>query len=102
MGCEARVAGCVQMKLRLSTTAVVVLAACAAFAPNALGASAPLPAKWPFHTLELGARDPEGGAAALRSRGSLGFRYHYLSGGVNTGGGWTGWAHGGGSFASEF
>jgi hypothetical protein len=32
----------------------------------------------------------------------MGVRYHYLSGGANTGRGWTTWTKGGGSFVSEF
>lgn len=47
-------------------------------------------------------RDDEGGAAALRANTQLGIRYHYLSGGANTGKGWSTWAEGGGSFVSGF
>ncbi len=51
---------------------------------------APLPAGWPG-TLELGMADSPGGAAALRASAPFSFRYQYLSGGVNTGTGWSTW-----------
>ncbi len=60
------------------------------------------PATWPYTTLQLGMRDGEGGAAALRSQVRLGLRYHYLSGGANTGTGWATWTEGGGSFVPDF
>jgi len=65
-------------------------------------AAAAIPDAWPFSTLQLGMRDDEAGAAALRDRGRLGLRYHYLSGGVNTGRGWQTWTHGDGSFVPAF
>jgi hypothetical protein len=51
---------------------------------------APLPAGWP-RTLELGMMDGPGGAAALKARAAVGFRYQYLAGGVKTGNGWADW-----------
>src|SRR5262245_25480230 len=51
-----------------------------------------LPAGWP-DGLELGVSDAPGGASAMSK--ALGFRYQYLSGGVNTGNGWATWAPGG-------
>ncbi len=72
------------------------------FLGNVVGAQAAPPAKWPYSSLQLGMRDDEGGAAALRSETTLGLRYHYLSGGANTGKGWTTWTKGGGSFVSGF
>jgi len=71
-------------------------------ADPARGAQAPVPAAWPYPTLQLGMRDAEHGAAALEKRIPLGFRYHYLSGGANTGKGWTTWAGGGGSFVPAY
>ena len=63
---------------------------------------APLPKGWPSARMQLGMRDDEGGADALRQSTKLGVRYHHLSGGVTTGGGWTTWTKGGGSFVSGF
>jgi hypothetical protein len=54
------------------------------------GSLPPLPRRWP-HPLRLGLIDPPGDAAALASSHSFGFRYQYLSGGVNTGRGWSTW-----------
>ena len=51
-----------------------------------------LPAGWP-DGLELGVSDAPGGASAMSK--ALGFRYQYLSGGVNTGNGWATWTPGG-------
>ena len=64
-------------------------------------AAVPLPPGWPAHLL-VGMADPEHGAADLRASTPLEARYHYLSGGVNTGAGWTTWAEGGGSFVSGY
>ena len=52
--------------------------------------------------LQLGLRDPEHGASALRRSVPARYRYHYLSGGANTGRGWTTWADGGGSFVTGY
>ena len=59
-----------------------------------------LPAHWP-RTLQIGMTDEPDGAAALRAAAPFGFRYQYLSGGVNTGQGWSTW-NPGGSFASMY
>jgi hypothetical protein len=53
-------------------------------------AQAPLPAGWP-NRLEVGMADSPGGAAAMKQTAPFGFRYQYLAGGVNTGGGWATW-----------
>ena len=71
--------------------------AAAAGVPTALP---PLPAGWP-HTLQLGLSDSPGGAAALRAAAPFGFRYQYLAGGVDTGGGWATW-NPDGTFASMY
>ena len=73
---------------------------------SALGAGADaraaVPASWPFGKVEVGVHDPENAAASLRQRGPYGLRYHYLSGGVNTGQGWRTWAEGNGSFVPKY
>jgi hypothetical protein len=48
-------------------------------------------ADWPSSRLELGLTDQPGGAAALKRSARVGFRYQYLSAGVNTGNGWATW-----------
>ncbi len=60
----------------------------------------PLPVGWPHH-LALGVADPPNDAAALRQHAPLDLRYQYLSGGVNTGGGWATW-NPDGTFASLY
>lgn len=83
--------------------AILIALACAIAVPVAATAKqAPLPKGWPTATMQLGMRDDEGGADALRASTRLGARYHYLSGGANTGEGWSTWANGGGSFVSGF
>jgi hypothetical protein len=77
---------------------VAAAVATAASAPSA--AIAP-PRGWPSSVL-MGVRDPERGAAALRRDTPVGLRYHYLSGGANTGKGWQTFAGGSGSFVTEF
>jgi hypothetical protein len=47
----------------------------------------PLPANWP-QQLHIGAADTSNGGTISPP---LGFRYQYLAGGVNTGGGWANW-----------
>ncbi|MBX5440573.1 MAG: hypothetical protein IRZ32_03495 [Solirubrobacteraceae bacterium] len=79
---------------------VVVACLLALLSPVATPAHARLP--WPATTLQIGMEDDEGGAAALRASAPFGLRYHYLAGGVNTGGGWTTWATGSGSFVTGF
>ena len=84
-----------------------MLAGLAAIAAAAVAAAPPPPAAvkpprgWPA-TVLIGARDPEGGAAALRRDVPVGLRYHYLSGGANTGRGWQTFAGGNGSFVPAF
>src|SRR5438445_8261502 len=56
-----------------------------------VGALAPLPAKWPSQAVEIGMSDDPNGASALRATAPFAFRYQYLAGGVNTGGGWSTW-----------
>ena len=56
-----------------------------------VGALAPLPAKWPSQAVEIGMSDDPNGAPALRATAPFAFRYQYLAGGVNTGGGWSTW-----------
>lgn len=65
-------------------------------------ADASVPAGWPSNRLIIGMRDDEGGAGPLRDATRLQARYHYLSGGANTGRGWSTWTQGGGSFVSGF
>jgi hypothetical protein len=60
----------------------------------------PLPARWP-KTLQLGLADDPGDAGALHRSVSLGFRYQYLAGGVNTGSGWSTW-NPDGSFVTRY
>ena len=55
------------------------------------GSLPPLPARWPSRSLEIGMTDSPQGAAALRASAPFAFRYQYLVGGVNTGGGWKTW-----------
>lgn len=90
----------------LDRRATIALALAAiAFSTLACGASpagsAQIPRGWP-PTVLLGLRDAEHGAAALRAQAPLGLRYHYLSGGVNTGRGWRTFAGGDGSFVGGF
>jgi hypothetical protein len=63
-------------------------------------AQARLPADWP-ERVEIGVADQPGGAAALRAQAPFGFRYQYLTGGVNTGSGWSTW-NPGGSFVTRY
>ncbi|MBF6599902.1 MAG: hypothetical protein IVW36_05270 [Dehalococcoidia bacterium] len=59
--------------------------------PVSTQALPPLPPGWPATTVQLGMADSPGGAAALKERAAFGFRYQYLSAGVNTGEGWATW-----------
>jgi hypothetical protein len=74
--------------MRLRSTAWFF--ACGALLATAASAQAPLPAGWPAR-VELGMADSPGGAAAMRATAPFLFRYQYLAGGVNTGGGWATW-----------
>ena len=67
-----------------------------------VGSLPPLPARWPSRSLEIGMADGERGAAALRASAPFGFRYQYLTGGVNTGRNWQTWANGNGSFPTQY
>ncbi len=58
--------------------------------PSTAEAAGTLPSGWPT-TLQLGVSDSPGGAAAVKNVAPFGFRYQYLAGGVNTGGGWANW-----------
>lgn len=51
--------------------------------------------------VELGLADSPGGAKKLRQSAPFGYRYQYLAGGVNTGGGWATW-NANGTFASMY
>lgn len=61
---------------------------------------AAIPGGWPHH-LALGLTDPPGDAQALVQHAPLDLRYQYLTGGVNTGNGWSTW-NPGGTFASRY
>jgi hypothetical protein len=88
------------MKSHVGLLAAVV--AFVALAPAAAHGLPPLPAGWPTR-LELGVADGPGGAAGLASETGWGFRYQYLSGGVDTGAGWAGWLPpGDGAFVSAY
>src|SRR5262249_14838503 len=87
-----------RMRHALSTALLVL-----AMSGSAAGASSSLPAlpaHWPT-TLQIGMADDPGDAAALRKAAPFGFRYQYLAGGVNTGGGWTTW-NPGGTFVTRY
>ena len=60
-----------------------------------------LPAGWPT-TLQLGRSDGPGGAASMKAKAPFGFRYQYLSAGVNTGHGWATWNQPDGQFATYY
>jgi hypothetical protein len=59
-----------------------------------------LPSAWPT-SVQLGTADGPGGAVAMKAVAPYRFRYQYLSGGVNTGGGWATW-NANGQFASHY
>jgi hypothetical protein len=61
----------------------------------------PVPAAWPFPAFQLGAADSPGNASSMKTAAPFGMRYQYLTGGVNTGNGWTNW-DAGSSFASKY
>ena len=88
---------------RLGIALLSVVALCAAIAcPGTVAAQSPLERLGLPEGLQIGLRDPEHGAAALRRSVPARYRYHYLSGGANTGLGWTTWASGGGSFVTGY
>jgi len=74
------------MKIHTLAALAVLLASLAGRA----WAQAPLPAGWP-NRIEIGMGDSPGGAAAMKATAPFGFRYQYLAGGANTGGGWATW-----------
>jgi hypothetical protein len=76
--------------MKARTPAAVILLVVCLFARPTAQALAPLPAGWP-NGLELGMADSPGGAAAMKATAPFGFRYQYLAGGANTGGGWATW-----------
>jgi hypothetical protein len=76
------------MKTRNLTAFLVCFAV---FLPGPVQAQAPLPSGWP-NRVELGMGDGPGGAAVMKGTAPFAFRYQYLAGGVNTGGGWATWS----------
>jgi hypothetical protein len=50
-----------------------------------------LPGRWTKRGMHLGMADGPGGAERMSRTARFGFRYTYLSGGVNTGQGWANW-----------
>src|SRR5579863_8511225 len=89
-----------RMRDKLST-AVLLVAVCAASASAAPSPGLPpLPARWPT-TLQIGMADDPGDARALRRAAPFGFRYQYLAGGANTGAGWSTW-NPNGSFVTRY
>lgn len=50
-----------------------------------------VPASAQAARIQLGLADQPGGAAAMRKAAPFKYRYQYLAGGVNTGGGWSTW-----------
>lgn len=65
------------------------------------GALPPAPRGWPA-TLALGVDNDLGQAPALAGSPALRVRYRYLSGGANTGRGWTSWGEGNGSYITAY
>ncbi|HEY7802060.1 MAG TPA: hypothetical protein VIE40_05245 [Dehalococcoidia bacterium] len=84
-----------------SPRAATATATAPAVGGGGTGSLPPLPAGWPSNTLQLGMADSPGDAASLRQMAPFGFRYQYLSGGVNTGSGWATW-NSSGSFATNY
>jgi hypothetical protein len=67
---------------------VVLLLLLAAALPAT--AAAKLPSSWPS-TLQIGVTEQPNTAATMQQQAPFGFRYQYLTGGVNTGSGWSTW-----------
>ena len=88
------------LRLRSGSAIALITLVLAGSARGATARLPPLPAKWP-HSLQIGVADDPNGAAALRKVAPFGFRYQYLAGGVNTGGGWATW-NPNGTFASMY
>lgn len=70
--------------------------------PARAAALPPVPAGWPYTTLEIGIANPPPDAAGARYGSPFGFRYQYLTGGANTAKGWSAWNAGGGSFVGDY
>jgi hypothetical protein len=88
--------------VRLFGAAVAALVVISLLPADASAAGLPpRPSAWPS-TLPIGVVDKEQHASALRASAPYTMRYHYLSGGVNTGGGWQSWAEGNGSFVTDY
>ncbi len=68
-----------------------------AAAPSAVGS---LPPAW-SSSLQLGMSSAPGDASAMRATAPFALRSQYLSGGINTGGGWATW-NAGGAFVSSY
>jgi hypothetical protein len=85
----------------LKTYTLTALLILLAFPARPAHAQAPLPAGWP-NQLQLGMGDSPGGAAAMKATAPFAFRYQYLSGGANTGGGWATWNSPNGAFATFY
>jgi hypothetical protein len=88
--------------LTATLTALLSCGLLAAASAGASGVGGHRVAPWPYRTLQLGVLSAPGQAAAQHGAGAIGFRYDYLSGGVNTGEGWSTWALGGGSYVSQY
>lgn len=60
---------------------------------HAQGSLPAIPSSWPtsLRSLQLGRASVPNEATGMMSRAPFGFRYQYLSGGANTGGGWATW-----------
>jgi hypothetical protein len=73
----------------------------AADAARTSAAPPPAPAGWPA-TLQFGLADDPGDAASLHAAAPFAVRYAYLSGGVNTGSGWSTWNSPSGAYANLY
>ena len=78
---------------------LLIVAGAAHGSGRATAGGAPIP--WPYRHLELGLTSSPGGAAVLAAVAPFGFRYQYLSGGVNTDQDWPHW-NPNGSFVSLY
>lgn len=91
------------MRFLLAACGALLIGGCGDSGATASARSSlpPPPKGWP-QTLQLGLANEPGDADALAGYGAIGFRYQYLSGGVNTGRGWTRWGHGGGAYLTDY
>ena len=78
------------MLARVTRAAGALAALTIALAAAAPASGAALPRAWPDR-FEIGVADQPGGASEIRRHAPFGFRYQYLTGGVNTGSGWSTW-----------